>query len=90
MLANPFAFYRGTAGLSRLMSLTALERYYFRVEVEQSRVGVLARAHSQSPAAAAIRGYLGNSDNCERAIVDWSMAYADQPRADFELLRDSS
>lgn len=47
--------------------------------------GVLARAHSQSPAAAAITGYLGNSDNFDRAILAWSLSYAAQSRADFEV-----
>lgn len=45
---------------------------------------LLARGHSQSPGSAAISGYLGKSDRFDRAIADWSRAYADQIERDFE------
>jgi len=44
---------------------------------------VLGRAHAQSPQAPAIAGYLGSSDAFDRAVVDWSLAYADQSEDDF-------
>lgn len=47
---------------------------------------MLARGHSQSPGSAAIAGYLGKSDRFDRAITDWSVAYADQMELDFEAL----
>lgn len=47
---------------------------------------LLARAHSQSPGWAAIRGYLGRSDVFDRAVASWSRAYADQAERDFEAL----
>lgn len=49
---------------------------------------VLARGHAQSPVAPAVSGYLGNSDVFDRAVVDWSFAYADQALADFHRLAD--
>lgn len=44
---------------------------------------VLGRAHAQSPQAPAIAGYLGSSRAFDRAVVDWSLAYADQSESDF-------
>ena len=48
---------------------------------------LLARAHGQSPASAAIVGYLGRSEEFAEATAAWSAAYADVAEADFELLR---
>lgn len=48
---------------------------------------MLARGHSQSPGSAAIGGYLGKSDRFERAIGEWSVAYADQMEQDFEAFQ---
>lgn len=48
---------------------------------------LLARAHGQSPAASAIVGYLGRSEEFAEAMAAWSAAYADVAEADFELLR---
>ncbi|SEF16919.1 DUF2252 domain-containing protein [Jiangella alba] len=48
--------------------------------------GLLARAHSQSPGGAVIRGYLGRSDAFDRAVARWSRSYADQCEADFAAL----
>ena len=50
---------------------------------------VLARAHAQSPTAAAISGYLGNSETFDTAVVDWSMGYADQSFADFTAVAEA-
>ncbi|MFT3797701.1 DUF2252 domain-containing protein [Microbacterium sp.] len=44
---------------------------------------VLARAHSQSPHAARVVGYVGGGREVRDAIVDWSYAYADLSRADY-------
>lgn len=44
---------------------------------------VLARAHSQSPAAATIAGYLGTGRAAAEAILTWSLAYADLARTDW-------
>lgn len=49
--------------------------------------GLLARAHSQSPGAAAIAGYLGSSDAFVDAMTGWARAYADQNQRDFEALQ---
>lgn len=44
---------------------------------------VLGRAHAQSPLSPAIAGYLGSSTAFDRAVVEWSIAYADQSTEDF-------
>jgi uncharacterized protein (DUF2252 family) len=48
---------------------------------------ILARAHSRSPDAAFVAGYIGRGSAFTDAIVDWAHAYADQSLADFEALR---
>ena len=48
---------------------------------------MLARAHAQSPNAAFIMGYLGESDTFDRAVTQWAHAYADQSYADYARLR---
>lgn len=47
------------------------------VEYAEACAAVLARAHSQSPRAAAIVGYLGSGRGVAEAITAWSHAYAD-------------
>lgn len=49
--------------------------------------GLLARAHSQSLNSPMILGYLGKSTSFDRAVVDWSVTYADQSLADFHELK---
>lgn len=44
----------------------------------------LARAHARTGEPATISGYLGKSDTFDRAIADFSMAYADQAERDYE------
>jgi uncharacterized protein (DUF2252 family) len=45
---------------------------------------VLARAHGQSPDAAAVVGYAGGGKAVGEAILDWAYAYADLSRTDYE------
>lgn len=47
----------------------------------------LARAHGQSPNAAVVAGYIGGGRVAGEAILEWSYAYADLSRADWELFR---
>lgn len=47
---------------------------------------VLARAHARSGQPALISGYLGKSDKFDKAIADFSVAYADQSERDHALL----
>ncbi len=47
----------------------------------------LARAHARSGEPAKISGYLGKNDNFDKAIADFSVAYADQTERDYEVLR---
>jgi uncharacterized protein (DUF2252 family) len=45
---------------------------------------VLARAHAQSPDAAQIVGFAGKGRRLTDAIVEWSRAYAELSRSDYE------
>lgn len=47
----------------------------------------LARAHGQSPTASVVAGYVGRGRVVGEAILEWSYAYADLSRADWELFR---
>jgi uncharacterized protein (DUF2252 family) len=49
----------------------------------------LARAHARSGDRIAIASYLGNGTNFDRAIVEFSKAYADQNERDYKELRDA-
>ncbi len=49
----------------------------------------LARAHARSGDRIAIAAYLGNSNAFDRAIVDFSKAYADQNEADYAALAEA-
>jgi uncharacterized protein (DUF2252 family) len=46
----------------------------------------LARAHARSGDRIAIAAYLGNSDSFDRAIAEFSEAYADQNERDYDAL----
>jgi uncharacterized protein (DUF2252 family) len=46
----------------------------------------LARAHARSGEPAKISGYLGKSDVFDKAVADFSIAYADQAERDHETL----
>ena len=46
----------------------------------------LARAHARSGDRVAITAYLGKSDSFDRAIVEFSKAYADQNELDYQAL----
>jgi uncharacterized protein (DUF2252 family) len=46
----------------------------------------LARAHARSGEPAKISGYLGKSDTFDRALAEFSVAYADQSERDHETL----
>jgi uncharacterized protein (DUF2252 family) len=46
----------------------------------------LARAHARSGEPAQVSGYLGKSDAFDRAVADFSVAYADQSERDHEAL----
>jgi len=57
------------------------------IEYAQLCGRILARAHSQSPAAALIWGYMGRGTKFDDAVVKWSYAYADQVERDYEALQ---
>lgn len=50
---------------------------------------LLARVHSQSPMAPAVRSYLGESSEADAALARWSLSYADQAQVDFERYREA-
>ena len=47
----------------------------------------LARAHARSGEPAQISGYLGKSDDFDKAIAAFSIAYADQSERDHAVLK---
>jgi hypothetical protein len=47
----------------------------------------LARAHARSGDRIAIASYLGGGDAFDRAIADYSVAYADQNERDYDALK---
>ncbi len=49
----------------------------------------LARAHARSGDRIAIASYLGNGDSFDRAIVEFSKAYADQNERDYQALSEA-
>jgi len=49
----------------------------------------LARAHARSGDGIAIAAYLGNGDTFDRAIVEFSKAYADQNELDYQALSEA-
>ena len=49
----------------------------------------LARAHARSGDRIAIAAYLGTSDSFDRAVADFTIAYADQNERDHNALRDA-
>jgi hypothetical protein len=49
----------------------------------------LARAHARSGDRIAIASYMGGSDAFDRAIADYSVAYADQNERDYKALKEA-
>ena len=49
----------------------------------------LARAHARSGDRIAIAAYLGNGDRFDRAILEFSRAYAEQNERDYKQLQDA-
>lgn len=68
---------KGSVDLN-LLSVDQLDRY------ARLCARLLARAHAQSPQAAAVSGYLGRNDDFAQAIAVWALAYADQVERDYK------
>ena len=49
----------------------------------------LARAHARSGDRIAIAAYLGGGNAFDRAILEFSQAYADQNERDYQALREA-
>ncbi|WP_279403993.1 DUF2252 family protein [Secundilactobacillus kimchicus] len=45
---------------------------------------LLAVAHSQSPTAPMIKGYLDNCDGLPEALANWTMQYDEQVKTDYQ------
>ena len=54
------------------------------LEVAKALGWVLARAHARSADAAVISGYLGAKDVFDKALAQFSVAYADQTERDYQ------
>lgn len=50
----------------------------------QACAATLARAHSQSPQAAVVAGYIGNGRVVGEALIEWAYAYAAVSKGDYE------
>ncbi|QDU28977.1 hypothetical protein ETAA8_40830 [Anatilimnocola aggregata] len=50
----------------------------------------VAHAHGRSGEPTKISGYLGKNDSFDKAIADFSKAYADQTERDYEVLRNAA
>ena len=50
----------------------------------QACAATLARAHSQSPTAAAVVGYVGNGRVIGESLLEWAYAYAALSRSDYD------
>ena len=50
----------------------------------------LARAHARSGDRIAIASYLGGGDVFDRAVADFSVAYADQNERDYAALKKAA
>jgi len=49
---------------------------------------ILAQAHAQSPTAAMIRGYVGNSSKFDDAMANWATSYVEQVDNDYQTFLD--
>jgi uncharacterized protein (DUF2252 family) len=88
---------RGLDGGTRDYYVRQLHDWKGSVEVEKLRVAgailyarmcgaTLARAHARWGDRIAIASYLGRGDVFDRAVADFSSAYADQSERDYEML----
>jgi thiamine monophosphate kinase len=87
----------GIDGLTRDFYIRQLRDWKGSIEVDTLLVvgmtifarlcgGTLARAHARSGDRIAIAAYLGSSDAFDRAIADFSTAYADQNEQDYQAM----
>lgn len=76
--------FRDMKGSVELTGLTPAQFEAYVIECGS----VLGRAHAQSPHAPAIAGYLGSSRAFDRAVVDWSVDYAEQSEKDFRRVSE--
>jgi uncharacterized protein (DUF2252 family) len=88
---------RGIDGQTRDYYVRQLHDWKGSAEIDHLRVrgatlyaricgATLARAHARSGDQIAISSYLGGSDAFDRALADFSAAYADQNERDYEAL----
>ncbi len=91
---------KGFDGVTRDYYVRQLHDWKGSVDVDRLRVqgatfysricgATLARAHARWGDRIAIAAYLGSSDGFDRAIADFSVAYADQNERDYEAFVDA-
>jgi uncharacterized protein (DUF2252 family) len=91
---------KGFDGVTRDYYVRQLHDWKGSVDVDRLRVpgatlyaricgATLARAHARWGDRIAIAAYLGNGDDFDRAIADFSVTYADQNERDYEAFVDA-
>lgn len=80
-----FYYFRQFRDMKGSVDLGALNATQF-TRYGEACGALLARAHSQSPQAHAVTGYLGSSGKFAKSIAQWAKQYADQCEKDFETL----
>lgn len=78
-------YFRQFRDMKASVDLDALGAHQFSRYAELC-ANLLARAHSQSPLAYAVTGYLGVDGKFADAITRWAKRYADQCEKDFDAL----
>lgn len=82
-------YWRQFRDMKGSVDLRALNPSDFRLYAELCG-SLLARAHSQSPGVGVIAGYLGQSGKFDKAVAEWSSAYADQVERDFAAVEKAA
>ena len=84
-----FYYFRQFRDMKGSVDLEALDSTQFTHYSELCGT-LLARAHSQSPLAHAVTGYVGSTGKFAKAIASWAKKYADQCEKDFETLQKAA
>ena len=84
-----YYYFRQFRDMKGSVDLGALNATQFTRYVELCG-NLLARAHSQSPLAHAVTGYVGSTGKFAKAIASWAKKYADQCERDFEALQKAA
>ncbi|MBT8798086.1 DUF2252 domain-containing protein [Microbacterium flavum] len=83
MITGRDFYFRQFRDMKVSIEVETLEDLPFR-RYAQTCAAMLARAHCQSPGAAAVTAYIGSGRIIGEAILAWGEAYADLSRADYD------